>query len=72
MFRDAKNLRQEIKRHCDAHDLDIEIESHWECEFCGSSMADENEYECCGKSVMEYQLRTGQEMADCLEAERAR
>jgi len=55
MQKDLKNLENQIKRHVDCFDIDTDYDSHWECSFCGSLVAAEDDYECCDKSIEEHE-----------------
>lgn len=54
-YRKAANaLLKEIDRHCDADSLELDVEGYYSCSFCGSKVADKNDYECCEESVEEH------------------
>ncbi len=53
--RKAEELMAEIKRHCDNYtDLEIDLEGHYECTFCGATVATKDDIECCDESVEYY------------------
>lgn len=51
----CKELIKSIKRHCDYDSVSFVIEREYQCEFCGSKVADATDYMCCEESVKEHE-----------------
>jgi hypothetical protein len=51
----AQDLIPEIKRHCDIGYISLEYDGHYECEFCGSELASQDDWGCCEKSEKEHE-----------------
>jgi len=51
----ANDLLKEIDRHCDPDRLELDVEGYYSCSFCGSEVANKDDYECCEKSIEEHE-----------------
>ncbi len=53
--RNAESLKKQIERHCDDYEyVQLDCEGHHECTFCGSTVADKTDYQCCEESIAEH------------------
>ncbi len=52
--KECKDLIPELKRHCDVGYVSLEYDSHYECTFCSSQLADATDYGCCDESQEEH------------------
>lgn len=54
---ECRRIINEIKRHVDGAYASLQYNYEYRCEFCGSKVADEDDYECCEKSVDERESK---------------
>lgn len=50
----CNRLIRDIKRHIDDVDtVSLEYDGHYECSFCGCTVVNKDDYECCDESIKE-------------------